>query len=153
MLLLDSFLICYLSSKGPSVLQPLRGCRAGLGSGCIGNYGVIYKLLRSLHNGSPERSATIIMIRLVVETRRGSASAAPPYAACRIARSHAGLPSVPGLMQKHVSGMQQGFSSKQHFAPALLEQKGCQWLHTALWAYLQPPQSDKSMAGNFVVLK
>lgn len=104
MLLLDTFLIRYLSSKGPSVLQPLRGCRAGLGSGCIGNYRVIYKLRRSLHNGSPERTETIIMIRLVVEARRGSTSAAPPYVARRIARSYAGLPSVLGLMLKHVRG-------------------------------------------------
>lgn len=85
MLLLDTFLIRYLSSKWPSVLQPWRGCRAGLGSGCISNYRVIYKLLGSPHNGSPERTATIIMIRLVVEARRGSASAAPPYVARRIA--------------------------------------------------------------------
>jgi len=45
------------------------------------------------------------MIRLVAETQRGSASAAPPYVACRNARSHAELPSAAGLMQKHVSGM------------------------------------------------
>lgn len=104
-LLLDTFLIRYISSMRPSVLQPLRGCGAGPGSGCIGNYRVIYKPLRSLHNVSPERTATIIMIRLVVKAQRGSASAALPYVACRIARSHTGLPSVLGLMLKHVSGM------------------------------------------------
>lgn len=84
-LLVDTFLIHYLSSKGPSVLQPLRGCRAGLGRGCIGNYRATHKLLRSLHNGSPEKTETIIMIRLAVEAWRGSASAAPPYVALRIA--------------------------------------------------------------------
>lgn len=85
MLLVDTLLIRCLSSKGPSVVQPLRGWRAGLGSGCIGNYRATYKLLRSLHNGSPEKTETILMIRLAVEARRGSASAAPPYVASRIA--------------------------------------------------------------------